>query len=78
MFGIGAQWFFWPGFTAHAVEWDKPFLSETGYRSFLGLNAAPVPGLTPDAFVRRVIAAYIARERKGRLAMIEPRYRPDE
>jgi hypothetical protein len=25
------------GVSAHAIEWDKPFLSETGYRSFLGL-----------------------------------------
>src|ERR1035438_5525071 len=35
MFGICASMNVWPGFAAHAVEYDKPFLSETGYRSFL-------------------------------------------
>ena len=76
LFGIGSGFSFWPGFAAHAVEWDRPFLSETGYRSFLGIHAAPVPGLTPDAFAAKVIAAHVARELKGRLLLIEPRCRP--
>lgn len=40
MFGIGMSWSFWPGFCAHAVDYARPFLSETGYRSFLGIHAA--------------------------------------
>ncbi|GAB4363606.1 MAG: hypothetical protein Kow0060_20440 [Methylohalobius crimeensis] len=42
MFGIGSTAFYWLGFSAHAVEFDKPFLSSTGYRSFLGVHADPV------------------------------------
>lgn len=52
MFGIGARYMPWVNFSARAVDWDKPFLSETGYRSFMGLYAELVPGLTPDTFAR--------------------------
>jgi hypothetical protein len=75
MFGIGSHCVYWPGFAAHAVDYEAPFLSETGYRSFLGLHAEPVPGLLPDEFAAKVIAAYVARERKGRLASIKPCHR---
>ena len=30
MLGIGSMAMFWPSFEAHAVDYDKPFLSETG------------------------------------------------
>lgn len=33
-FGIGAEYLDYMNFSANAVEWNKPFLSETGYRSF--------------------------------------------
>lgn len=75
MFGIGARYGTWLNFAAHAVEWDRPFLSPTGYRSFLGLHAEPVPGLTPDAFAAAVIAAHIRTLPKGRPVAIEARYR---
>ena len=75
IFGIGCGFSFWPGFSAHAVEFDRPFLSGTGYRSFLGIHAQPEPGLTPDAFAHEIIAAYIERDLKGRLMLIEARYR---
>jgi len=75
MFGIGCGFCFWPGFAAHAVDHDRPFISETGYRSFLGIHAEPVAGLAPDAFAAKVIAAHITRELKGRLVAIERRYR---
>jgi hypothetical protein len=75
MFGIGSSHSLWPGFAAHAVDWDKPFLSPTGYRSFLGMHAEPVPGITPDAFAHEAIASHVARELKGKLVMIEQRYR---
>ena len=75
MFGIGCGISFWPGFSAHAVDYDRPFLSPTGYRSFLGIHADPQPGLTPDAFTREVIDAYVERELKGKLLPIAPRYR---
>jgi hypothetical protein len=75
VFGIGSGFCFWPGFAAHAVDYDRPFLSETGYRSFLGIHADSAPGLMPDAFAAKVIAANVARECKGKLLAIAPRYR---
>jgi hypothetical protein len=75
VFGIGAGFGFWLGFSAHAVDWDRPFLSETGYRSFLGIPAPAAPGLTPERFMTEVIAAHVTRELKGRLRAIEPGFR---
>lgn len=75
VFGIGTPFMPWHGFSAHAIEWDKPFFSETGYRSFLGLSGEPHPGMTPDSFVREVITAHVRRELKGKLLRIKPEYR---
>lgn len=75
IFGTGSCAFYWPGFSARAVAFDRPFLSPTGYRSFLGVQGDPVPGLSPDEFTRRVIESYIANDLKGRLVPIEPKYR---
>lgn len=75
IFGICSGICFWPGFSAHAVDYGRPFLSETGYRSFLGIHADPQPGLTPDAFAREVIAAHVERELNGKLLAIAARYR---
>lgn len=75
MFGIGSGFSFWPGFAAHAVDYDWPFLSETGYRSFLGIHAEPQPDLTPDSLTRNVISAYVERELKEKLLAISERYR---
>lgn len=75
LFRIGTGFGFWPGFSAHAVEPDKPFLSSTGYRSFLGIHAEPVANMTPDGFVAEMIAAHVEKELKGRLVTIEPAYR---
>jgi hypothetical protein len=77
IFGIGSGVSFWPGFAAHAVDLERLFLSETGYRSFLGIHAEPAPGLAPDAFAAKVIAAHVAQELKGRLLAIAQRYRED-
>jgi hypothetical protein len=75
MFGIGGTFSPFPGFYARAVDMNRPFLSETGFRSFLGVYGDPVPGLTPEEFVRAVIAAHVRRELKGRLTAIDARYR---
>jgi hypothetical protein len=74
MFGIGASHMLWPGFGAHAVDYQKPFLSETGYRSFIGCHADMVPGTTPDAFAQEIIQAYVASECKGKQRKIERGY----
>lgn len=80
MFGICARHTSWMNFSVHAVDWDKPFLSETGYRSFMGLNTPLVLGMTPDQFAAEVIASHVRRELKGRLVAIEARFRhePEE
>lgn len=78
MFGIGSTYLYWPGFAAHAVDYDRPFLSQTGYRSFVGIHAEPAPGVTPDTFAEKIIAAHVARELKGRLRAIESRCRESQ
>ena len=65
VFGICATSSFWPGFAAHAVDFDRPFISETGYRSFLGIYAAPVPDITPDSFAAEIIAAHCPPGHEG-------------
>jgi hypothetical protein len=73
MFGIGSTSCLFPGFYAHAVDRDRPFLSETGFRTFLGVSGQLVPGLTTADFVRETIATHVRQELKGRLLPIEKR-----
>jgi hypothetical protein len=75
IFGVASNVFPWLGFAAHAVEWGKPFLSETGYRSFIGLRGGLQPGMTPDSFAREIIALHVSRELRGKLVAIKPEYR---
>lgn len=75
MFGIGATAMHWPGFSARAVEPDKPFLSETGYRRFLGIHADPAQDMTPDTFAEMIVEAYVERELRGKLVAIAETYR---
>ena len=74
MFGVSTGSMFWLGFGAHAVDHQRPFLSETGYRSFVGSHPDVVPGITPDVFAPEMIQAYVNRECKGRLRRIERSY----
>jgi len=74
IFGTGALHMTWLPFGAHAVDYEKPFISETGYRCFIGVRADMVPGITLDAFARRMIEAYVAKECKGKLRKIERGY----
>lgn len=70
MFGLGGPL---PGFAARAVERAQRFISETGYRSFLGNHISPVPlRMTTADFAERIVAAHIAGEMKGRLVPIRP------
>lgn len=70
VFGIGASFTYWPGFSAHAVDLDAPFLSPTGYRSFLGIHADPLAGLNPAEFCVRIIGLHVNRKLKGKLLPI--------
>jgi len=54
MFGVSTGSMFWPGFGAYAVDCQRPFISETGYRSFIGCHAEVVPGITPDVFAAEI------------------------
>jgi hypothetical protein len=78
MFGLGCMSAFWPGFSAHAVDYDKPFLSNTGYRSFIGIFAPPEPGVTPEDFARGAIRGQLEREHKGKLYRIDQSFRDME
>lgn len=74
LFGIGSFVSPAAGFSAHAVDYDKPFLSETGFRSFIGSRPEVVPGMTPEVVAREMIQAYLARECKGKPKRIEKTY----
>jgi hypothetical protein len=74
IFGTGAGHMTWPGFAARAVDYQRPFLSETGYCTSIGCHAEMAPGMTPDAFARRMIEAYVAKECNGKLRKIERSY----
>lgn len=74
LFGIGARSMPWPGFSAHVVERDRPFLSETGYRSFLGIQAEPTSGLTPDTFAEAVIRNHVRHALRGRLLAVKAQW----
>lgn len=75
LFGIGCSCSFWPGFGAHAVDPDRPFISETGYRSFLGIFAEPMAQITPEDFAAKVIGGHVERELHGKLVSVAPQYR---
>jgi len=72
LFGIGATHTYWPGFAAHAMDRERPFISGTGYRSFLGVQAPVMPELTPDRFVTHILSRHIEADLKGRLVRIDP------
>lgn len=74
IFGIGGSHCFWPGFSATVVDATKPFLSETGYRSFLGIYAEAVSGLSPDAFVREICVRHIEDNLNGKLIPVAKRF----
>ena len=65
-------------FNAHAVDLDRPFLSETGFRSFLGYGPGSMSGLTVDTYAQRCIEAHVRTELRGRLLAIAPQYRRQE
>jgi len=71
IFGIGATAMNWLGFSVRVLDRSRPFLSETGYRSFLGVGGDLRPGYTPDTFAAAIIAAYIKHTLKNRLVRIK-------
>ncbi|WP_238365427.1 hypothetical protein [Mesobacterium pallidum] len=70
MFGIGATAMPYLGFEIRATDPAQPFVSATGYRSFLGVSVAPKPGMIPAAFACRVVEVYVAEELEGRLVAV--------
>lgn len=75
MFGIGGCSMPYAGFEIRAVDRAQPFLSATGYRSFLGASVSFEPGMTPDMFVRRVLEHYLDTELGGKFIPVSPEYR---
>lgn len=64
-----------PSFSANAIDFDRPFLSHTGYRSFYGLRAAPDPGMSVVDWVTAIVTAYVHTDCKRGLVAIDDRYR---
>lgn len=76
MFGLGGRYGPYLGFSARAVDYERPFISDTGFRSFLGGWLPVEPGITPEGFFTAVIAAHVSGAMKGKLRVIGLRYRP--
>ena len=74
MFGIGACHMPYCSFSVRAVHHDKPFLSSTGYRSFLGVSVEPELGMDTEHFVHRVVEIHVERELGNKLVSIAPQY----
>jgi hypothetical protein len=77
IFGIGSGLTLLPNFSIKALDYTKPFPSETGYRSFIGYSIGLKPGTLPDEFARLVIEHYIADKKhgcNGKLMTITPEY----
>jgi hypothetical protein len=72
--GIGAGTGTLLGFETHAVDYNRPFISNTGYRSFIGVHGNMPAGMTPDSVAAEVIKAHIDKELKGKLQKIERSY----
>jgi len=75
IFGIATRFVIFPGYGAHAVDYDKPFFSETGFRSFIGFHANLEPGITQDVFTAGLIEHHVKHALKGKLVPIDPKYR---
>ena len=75
MFGVGASSMPFLGFSVRCVDPAKPFLSETGFRSFLGCTVEPQLGMTTENFVRRIVEFHVSKELKGKLLDVAERYR---
>lgn len=70
VFGIGAIAMTYLGFEVRAVDKTQPFISGTGYRSFLGCTVPPEDGMTPKDFAAKIIAHYVETELKGKLVRL--------
>lgn len=64
-----------PQFGAYAVDLDKPFISQTGYRSFMAYNTHHQPGTTVNEYIHTVLHDYITKELKNKLVPIQEEYR---
>ena len=72
LFGIGSSFNWWPSFQTHAVDRRKPFLSETGFRSFMGCGYSDlIPGLTPEQFVTHMLVDHIDTQLGGKLVKVK-------
>lgn len=76
MFGVCATSMRYAGFGVQAVDFSRPFLSQTGFRSFMGASVSDEPGLTPERFTEGVVAHFIDHDLRGRLVWIEDRFHP--
>jgi hypothetical protein len=61
------------GFEVRAVDASRPFISSSGYRSFIGAGYPGlfVPDTSVEMYLRAVLAKFIATDLKGKLPRIE-------
>lgn len=72
IYGLGFSWF-----SANAVDWTAPFISETGYRSFHGYAFDFAGGgISVEQHARSVVGNYAAKAlKRGQLVAIAEQYR---
>lgn len=65
------------GFNAHVVDYDRPFISDTGFRSFVsGGGVGHVAGMTVAQYATAAIEHHVQTEMKGKLVPINRNFRP--
>ena len=78
IFGIGATAMPYLGFSVRATDQDKPFLSSTGYRSFLGVSIPLELGMDVERFVRCVVEIHVEKELGSKLLTIAKQPQTDD
>ncbi len=61
-----------PSFTAVAIDFEQPFISEFSHHSFLGHRHPTTPRCDPAEHARRVILDYIGQRLNGQLRSMVP------
>ena len=70
VFGIGATALQFPGFAAHVVDRDALFLSDTGFRSFLGFTMPLTPRVIVESYIREAITHRVKTELKRKVLRV--------
>lgn len=60
-----------PSFAAYAVDHGQPFISSTGFRSFMHCHTWPAPGMSTAEYAHNAIRAYAEKDLKWVLFQVK-------